>query len=118
MQFQFSVLFLAVSFAVTVVASPVIDASLDSAVRGLPGTKRGEASTKRSTFDDCFNEGFQDGEIAGCNAASNGGGCSPIRRQGELPAELQPRLECNGDLANAFNEGFNSGFNDGFNKCS
>ncbi|KAJ7572972.1 hypothetical protein C8J56DRAFT_1067321 [Mycena floridula] len=118
MQFQFSVLFLAVSFAVTVVASPVIDASLDSAVRGLPGTKREEASTKRSTFDDCFNEGFQDGEIAGCNAASNGGGCSPIRRQEELPAELQPRLECNGDLANAFNEGFNSGFNDGFNKCS
>ncbi|KAJ7290013.1 hypothetical protein C8J57DRAFT_1458717 [Mycena rebaudengoi] len=62
---------------------------------------------ERSVFDDCFNLGFQDGEAAGCSAASGNGKRKEARQ-----------LQCTGSLADAFNEGFNSGFNDGFTRCS
>jgi hypothetical protein len=84
-------------------------------------------SAERSVFDDCFNLGFQDGESAGCNAASG----NSKREYDDLFSLLIPvingrldivrearQLQCTGSLANAFNEGFNSGFNDGFNRCS
>ncbi|KAJ7574120.1 hypothetical protein C8J56DRAFT_1065108 [Mycena floridula] len=96
MQFKFSAFLLATVLATTsVIASPVVEAT---------------AMTERSVRDDCFNEGFEDGEAAGCNAASNG-------RRRELPVELQRRLSCTGTNGDAFNQGFNEGFNDGFNKC-
>jgi hypothetical protein len=70
--------------------------------------------------------GFQDGEAAGCSAASGNGKrkyddifllIPAINGRFDIAREAR-QLQCTGSLADAFNEGFNSGFNDGFNRCS
>ncbi|KAF7331538.1 Hydrophobin [Mycena kentingensis (nom. inval.)] len=88
--------------------STVLLALAAGRVAAAPAPASEAAVAARSTFDDCFNLGFQDGEAAGCNAASGNGRRETVEAR---------QLQCTGNLGNAFNEGFNAGFNDGFNRC-
>lgn len=90
-------------------------------------------SVKRQAFDTCFNQGFSDGQAAGCNSVSAKAKRTPddshdmqvlitfslhiLRPNAKYPTSAK-RFDCTSAvLGGAFNSGFNAGFNAAFNAC-
>ncbi|KAJ6487434.1 hypothetical protein C8R47DRAFT_1216207 [Mycena vitilis] len=62
---------------------------------------------KRQSYNDCFNEGYETGVSAGCNA---------VRKR--TLGDVTPRsFSCSGAVAAAYNKGFQDGFQSGYDTC-
>ncbi|KAJ6487429.1 hypothetical protein C8R47DRAFT_1216203 [Mycena vitilis] len=93
-QINISALLLALATQVMQVTSVALDS--DSVVH----------VSKRQSFNDCFNEGYETGVAAGCGAVGE-----------RTLGDVTPSFACNGGLAAAYNEGYNDGFQVGYNQC-